>query len=64
MHRIALELTRRALTLRVELTPENSAPSVIETQGAITVSDGPGLAKTRPSNVVPFSQLLRKAGSR
>lgn len=60
MHRIALELTRRALTLRVELSPEESAPAVVETRGAIVASERPGLAKTRPGNVLP----LRKAGSR
>jgi hypothetical protein len=66
MHRIALELTRRALTLRVELTPDSERP-VVSTQGVITVA-GPGLAKTRatsltcPSNVVPFP--FRKVGTR
>jgi hypothetical protein len=61
MHRIRLELTRRALTLRVELAPE-SPPAVVETHsGEITLATGPGLAKTRPSNVIP---LLRKVGAR
>lgn len=59
MHRIALELTRHALTLRVELVPQDTAPAVVETRGVIPASERPGLAKTRPSNVVPF---VRKAG--
>lgn len=62
MHRIRLELTRRALTLRVELAPESDRPAVVETHsGEITLATGPGLAKTRPSNVIP---LLRKVGAR
>lgn len=61
MHRIRIELTRQAFTVRVELAPESDRPAVVETHsGAITLSERPGLAKTRPSNVVPF---LRKAGA-
>ena len=52
MHRIAIELTRRAFTVRVELTPEESAPVAAVPRGVINAGERPGLAKTRPSNVV------------
>ncbi len=39
-----------------------SPPAVVETHsGEITLATGPGLAKTRPSNVIPF---LRRVGQR
>lgn len=59
MQRIRIELI--AIRAIIELAPE-SPPAVVETHsGAITLSERPGLAKTRPSNVVPF---LRGVGGR
>lgn len=62
MHRIAIEITRRALTLRVELAPESSdRPAVVETHsGEITLATGPGLAKTLPRNVLPFRRVVTR----
>lgn len=59
MHRIAIELTRRALTVRVELTPESDRPAVVVTRGE-TDSGAPGLAKCPPSNVVPFARTVAR----
>lgn len=61
MHRIAIEITRRALTLRVELAPESDRPAVVETHsGEITLATGPGLAKTLPRNVLPRLRLVSR----
>lgn len=46
---------------RIPIAPESDRPAVVETHsGAITLSERPGLAKTRPSNMVPFLRRVAR----
>lgn len=54
MHRVAIELTRRVLAIRVELTPEPTGPRVVETTGVTIAETLRPLAKTSVGNVIPF----------
>jgi hypothetical protein len=57
MPRIQIQLTREAITVRVELSAVNdSSPQVIETSGEL-LSERPGLAKTR-SRALPAARKV------
>jgi hypothetical protein len=57
MSKLRIELL--VIRATVELTPEDSAPVVVETRGVIPASERPGLAKTRPN-----ASTLRLVGGR